>query len=40
MATDLRMTIPTQRVLKALLEDPTRELYGLEITSRRCEGSV
>jgi PadR family transcriptional regulator, regulatory protein PadR len=26
-----RMTIPTQRVLEALLEDPQRELYGLEI---------
>ncbi|WP_230466181.1 PadR family transcriptional regulator [[Actinomadura] parvosata] len=26
-----RMTIPTQLVLRALLEDPTREMYGLEI---------
>ena len=26
-----RMTIPTQRVLESLLDDPTRELYGLEI---------
>src|SRR3954470_8261046 len=26
-----RMTIPTQLVLRALLEDPTRELYGIEI---------
>jgi PadR family transcriptional regulator len=26
-----RMTIPTQLVLRALLEDPTRELYGVEI---------
>ena len=26
-----RMTIPTQLVLKALLEHPTREMYGLEI---------
>ena len=26
-----RMTIPTQLVLRAMLEDPTRELYGLEI---------
>lgn len=26
-----RMTIPTQLVLGAMLEDPTRELYGLEI---------
>jgi DNA-binding PadR family transcriptional regulator len=25
------MTIPTQRVLHALLSDPERELYGLEI---------
>jgi DNA-binding PadR family transcriptional regulator len=25
------MTIPTQLVLRALLEHPTRELYGLEI---------
>src|SRR5687768_11542526 len=26
-----RMTIPTQRVLEALLENPQRELYGVEI---------
>ena len=26
-----RMTIPTQLVLQALLEDPGRELYGVEI---------
>ena len=26
-----RMTIPTQLVLRALLADPTREMYGLEI---------
>lgn len=26
-----RMTLPTQLVLRALLEDPTREMYGLEI---------
>jgi PadR family transcriptional regulator PadR len=26
-----RMTLPTQLVLRALLEDPTRELYGVEI---------
>ena len=26
-----KMTIPTQRVLEALLADPQRELYGLEI---------
>ncbi|MFI6182503.1 PadR family transcriptional regulator [Nonomuraea sp. NPDC051191] len=25
------MTIPTQLVLRALLEDPSREMYGLEI---------
>lgn len=31
MAADPRMTIPTQRVLEALLGDPGRELYGLEI---------
>ncbi len=30
---DLRMTIPTQRVLEALLADPGAELYGLEIGS-------
>src|SRR6478752_5504610 len=27
----LRMTMPTQFVLRALLEDPTAEMYGLEI---------
>lgn len=26
-----RMTLPTQLVLRALLEHPTREMYGLEI---------
>ncbi|MBB6557277.1 PadR family transcriptional regulator [Nonomuraea rubra] len=26
-----RMTLPTQLVLRALLEDPTQEMYGLEI---------
>ena len=26
-----RMTIPTQRVLRALLADPSAELYGIEI---------
>src|SRR4029453_7639657 len=26
-----RMTIPTQLVLRALLSDPSRELYGVEI---------
>ena len=26
-----RMTIPTQRVLRALLNDPDAELYGVEI---------
>ncbi|MER6171343.1 helix-turn-helix transcriptional regulator [Streptosporangium sp. NPDC001681] len=25
------MTLPTQLVLRAMLEDPTREMYGLEI---------
>ncbi|GGK90415.1 hypothetical protein Ppa06_57990 [Planomonospora parontospora subsp. parontospora] len=25
------MTLPTQLVLRAFLEDPTREMYGLEI---------
>ena len=30
---ELRMTIPTQRVLEALLEDPAAERYGLEIGS-------
>jgi PadR family transcriptional regulator, regulatory protein PadR len=25
------MTLPTQRVLRTLLEDPQREMYGLEI---------
>ncbi|MDX6256040.1 MAG: hypothetical protein QOJ11_2648, partial [Frankiales bacterium] len=25
------MTIPTQRVLRALLAEPTRERYGVEI---------
>lgn len=29
-----RMTIPTQLVLRALLEDPTREMYGLEICGK------
>jgi len=28
----LRMTIPTQLVLRALLHDPARELYGVEIS--------
>lgn len=28
-----RMTIPTQLVLRALLMEPTREMYGLEICS-------
>lgn len=26
-----RMTIPTQLVLRALLADPTREMYGVEV---------
>ena len=33
-STDPRMTLTTQIVLRALLEDPARELYGLEICSR------
>lgn len=28
---NLRMTLPTQLVLRAMLTDPTREMYGLEI---------
>src|SRR3954454_10570086 len=31
MATPPRMTIPTQLVLAALLQNPTSELYGVEI---------
>src|SRR5690349_15137657 len=31
MASGPRMTIPTQLVLQALLDDPRRELYGLQI---------
>ena len=31
MATELRMTIPTQLVLETLLADAERELYGVEI---------
>ena len=31
MADRLRMTLPTQFVLRALLADPQAELYGLEI---------
>jgi len=27
-----RMTLPTQLVLRVLLDDPTREMYGLEIS--------
>ena len=37
MATDSRdprMTLPTQFVLRALLEEPAREMYGLEICAR------
>jgi PadR family transcriptional regulator, regulatory protein PadR len=26
-----RMTLPTQLVLRAMLEEPTREMYGLQI---------
>src|SRR5215468_2817658 len=29
-----RMTLPTQLVLRALVEDPGRELYGLEICAK------
>src|SRR3954469_9942993 len=31
MVTGPRMTIPTQLVLEALLQDPEQELYGMEI---------
>ena len=31
MGANPRMTLPTQLVLRALLENPTREMYGLEI---------
>jgi DNA-binding PadR family transcriptional regulator len=31
MADQLRMTLPTQFVLRALLADPQAELYGIEI---------
>src|SRR3954470_9903080 len=31
MGAELRMTIPTQLVLEALVADPDRELYGVEI---------
>lgn len=31
MVAEPRMTIPTQLVLRALLEDPTRDRYGAEI---------
>ncbi|HEY2299907.1 MAG TPA: PadR family transcriptional regulator [Jatrophihabitans sp.] len=31
MAGQPRMTIPTQLVLRTLLDDPGRELYGIEI---------
>jgi PadR family transcriptional regulator PadR len=31
MATGPRMTLPTQLVLRELMEDPAREMYGLEI---------
>lgn len=31
MPSGLRMTIPTQLVLEALLVDPSRELYGVEV---------
>lgn len=29
-----RMTIPTQLVLRVLLEEPTREVYGLQICEK------
>jgi DNA-binding PadR family transcriptional regulator len=32
MADRLRMTLPTQFVLRALLSDPQAELYGVEIS--------
>src|SRR5262249_50991605 len=32
MADQLRMTLPTQFVLRALLADPQAELYGMEIS--------
>lgn len=31
MGSTPKMTIPTQLVLRVFLEDPTREMYGLEI---------
>ncbi|MBB5081394.1 PadR family transcriptional regulator [Nonomuraea endophytica] len=31
MGSPPKMTIPTQLVLRALLQDPAREMYGLEI---------
>jgi DNA-binding PadR family transcriptional regulator len=31
MAKGPRMTLPTQLVLRALIADPTREVYGLEL---------
>jgi DNA-binding PadR family transcriptional regulator len=31
--TELRMTVPTQLVLSVLLEDPTQERYGLDISN-------
>jgi PadR family transcriptional regulator PadR len=34
MTSQPRMTIPTQLVLEALLADPERELYGVEIGER------
>ena len=29
-----RMTLPTQLVLRALLEDPSQEFYGLQVCAR------
>ncbi|MFJ4618228.1 PadR family transcriptional regulator [Streptomyces sp. NPDC088812] len=33
-ASSPRMTLPTQLVLRALLENPAEEMYGLEICAR------
>lgn len=31
MSAPFRMTLPMQLVLRALLQDPAKELYGLEV---------
>lgn len=31
-ASQPRMTLPTKSVLRAMLDDPTREMYGLQIS--------